>query len=107
MTEGNASMENMFIYFLGVVAFNSFISFIAFSIAFYIRIKKNPISWVRGTTVFFFGWILGSLITFLIHLTSDFGGFTIENSGSLEAVISLGVSFLIMFKLFDLFIKQA
>jgi len=94
-------------YFLGIVAFNLAFSLLTFLIAFYIRRKSHQISWVRGVLVFFYGWILGSWIIFLIHLASDFGGFEIENSGRLEAIISLAVMLPTMFILLDFFNKYS
>jgi hypothetical protein len=96
-------MQDIFIHFLGIVAFNSAYSVFTFLIAFYIRRKSRPISWVRGALVFFYGWVLGSWIIFLIHLASAYGGFEIENSGPIEAVIPLAVMLPTMFILLDFF----
>ena len=96
-------MEGIIKYFLGIVAFNTAFSLFAFLVAFYIRGKNRRLSWIRGALAFFCGWILGSWIIFLIHLASAYGGFEIENSGPIEAIVPLAVMLPTMFILLDFF----
>ena len=94
-------MEGIFIYFLGVLAYNIAPSFIAFGVAFYMRRKRYPITWSRGGAVLIVGWLLGSIVVFLVRVVAIWGGIGVENTPGLETAITLFVLLPVMFLLLD------
>jgi hypothetical protein len=94
-------VENLFVAFLGVVAFNIAASLVSFAVAFTTRRKTYPISWLRAGVVLISGWTLGSIIVFAVHVLSALGGLIIEDKAPLETIVSLCVLLPTMFLLLD------
>ena len=94
-------MENLFVAFLGVAAFNVAASLVAFAVAFTTRRKRYPITWLRAGAVLVGGWALGSIIVFAVHVLSALAGLIIEDKAPLETILSLCVLLPTMFLLLD------
>lgn len=95
------NMEGFFIYFLGILAYNIAASLFAFGVAFSLRRKQYPITWLRGGAVLLVGWLLGSVIVFLVNAALRFAGIVIEKTAGLEIILVLCVLFPVMFQLLD------
>lgn len=93
------NMEGALIYFLGVVAYNIAASLISFAVAFSTRRKRYSITWLRGGLVLIGGWLLGSVIVFVVHSVAALGGFVITDKNPLETIVALSVLFPTMFLL--------
>lgn len=71
-------MEINLIYFLGMLAFNIAPSLFSFWIVWTLRRKQYAITWLRGTAVLIFGWLLGSVITFTLLVAAQLTGIDIK-----------------------------
>jgi hypothetical protein len=94
-------VENSFVAFLGVAAFNVAAALVSFAIAFTTRRKRYPITGLRAGSVLLGGWIMGSIIVFAVHILSALAGLIIEDRHSLEIIVSLGVLLPTMFLMLD------
>lgn len=99
--EEGGIVENLFVAFLGVAAFNVAAGLGSFAVAFTTRRKRYPITWLRAGAVLVGGWILGSIIVFAVHILSALGGLIIEDKSPLDIIVSLGVLLPTMFLLLD------
>jgi hypothetical protein len=94
-------MEGFFIYFLGILAYNLAPSIFVFGVAFALRLKRYPITWMRGGAVLLAGWLLGSVIVFLVNVASKSAGVDLKNTANLEILLVVCVLFPVMFLLLD------
>ena len=96
-------MENTFLYFFGVLAFNITASVVSFGVAYFSHRNRRAISWLRGIAVLLIGWVLGSAIVFLVHLLLAPFGIRVESTDILETAIAFIVLLPVMFFLYQLF----
>jgi hypothetical protein len=97
-------MEGTLAYFLGVLAFNIPTSLVAFAVAFSAWYKRYPITWLRGGVVLIGGWILGSVMVFVVHSVAAPDGFVISDELPYpvnETILAFIVLFPTMFVLLD------
>jgi hypothetical protein len=93
-------MESYFLYFIGVLAYSVSVSLVSFGIAFFVRRKQYTITWLRSGVVLIVGWLLGSVILFLVQEAAKLSGIVVENT-PLEIVIVWIVFLPVMFRLLD------
>ncbi len=94
-------MEGLFIYFIGILAYNVSPSLIAFGVAFWYRRKRYSISLLRGASVFIAGWSIASIFAFLVLEALSMINLAVEGTGQLQLIITLCILFPVMFQLFD------
>jgi hypothetical protein len=100
-------MDGLMLYFFGVLAYNVATGLVAFIVAYSSYRKRLAISGPRGTVVLLGGWILGSVIVFLVHYLLAVFGIDAQKPDGLETVIALGVQVATMFVLFPLVCRPA
>lgn len=94
-------MEGLFIYFVGILAYNISPSLIAFGVAFWYRRKRYSISLLRGASVLVAGWLIGSIFAFLVFEALSMINIAVEDTRELQLIITLCILFPVMFQLFD------
>src|SRR6266487_2194327 len=80
-------------YFL---AFNVPIAVITFAAVWASRRKKRELTFLRGTAVLLLGWVIGSILIFIVHLLFSISGIEVRD-GSLEGPISILVMISVMY----------
>lgn len=89
-------MNVLVTYFLSTLAFNAAISLITFAAVWASRRKKRELTFLRGTVVLLGGWVIGSILVFIVHLLLSIGGTEVRD-GPLEGPISLLVTILVVY----------
>ena len=100
-------MDGIVLYFAGVLGYNISTGLVAFVVAYSSYRKRRAISWQRGTIVLLGGWIVGSVIVFLVHVFLAIFGIDAQKPDGLETVIALGVQIATMFLLLPLVCRPA
>ncbi len=96
-------MNALATYFLNTLAFNVAMSVITFAAVWASRRKGRELTFLRGTAVLLIGWIIGSILVFIVHLLFSIGGqrsttmSSIPGDGPLEGPISILVLILVMY----------
>jgi len=98
-------MDNLPVYFFGLLAYNIAPALIAFVIMRRVRRRHTLLTLVRGLAVLLVGWFVGSVIVLILHVLFSLSGFNYR-AGSLEIIISLIVLCAVMYPLFGWFCKN-
>lgn len=92
-------------YFLNTLAFNIAISVITFVAVWASKRKGSELTLLRGIAVLLFGWVIGSILVFILHFVFSIGGAEIRD-GPLEGPISILVVLSVMYTLFGFLSKK-
>ena len=92
-------------YFFNTLAFNVAISVITFAVVWVSRWKGRELTFLRGMTVLLVGWVIGSILVFILHLLFSIGGTEVRD-GPLEAPISILVVISVMYAVFGWLSKK-
>ena len=92
-------MQPFITYVLRLLAYNCGVAFLMFAIIVYARRKEREVTSLRGLAIFLIGWLVGSLLVFVVHLLFSLGG-TEVRGGPLDSPVSFVIILSVMYATF-------